>query len=190
MITAAEAGHPDRTRPASSGQLTWRFTADSVRDFAFAAGPDLRWDASGYKGILVHTLYRPSAPEWEEANRMVREALQYFSEQWYRYPYPHITSVEGPIEGMEYPMLTFDPARPEPGGAAVGAGPRARPPVDADDRRVERAALSLDGRGIQHLHRSGRRRALLQGHALWRLDRGAPAAPLPRSRDSPGRSSR
>jgi aminopeptidase N len=39
----------------------------------------------------------------------VRDALQYFSEQWYRYPYPHITSVEGPIEGMEYPMLTFDP---------------------------------------------------------------------------------
>ena len=43
---------------------------------------------------------------------MVREALKYFSEQWYRYPYPQITSVEGPIEGMEYPMLTFDPRAP------------------------------------------------------------------------------
>ena len=112
VITAAEVGHAARSRPGSSGELTWRFTADSVRDFAFAAGPELRWDASGYKGILVHTLYRPSAPEWEEANRMVRQALQYFSEQWYPYPYPHITSVEGPIEGMEYPMLTFDPRAP------------------------------------------------------------------------------
>jgi aminopeptidase N len=61
---------------------------------------------------MVHTLYRPTAPEWEEANRMVREALRYYSEQWYPYPYPQITSVEGPIEGMEYPMITFDPRAP------------------------------------------------------------------------------
>jgi hypothetical protein len=112
IITADEAGQADRIRPTTRGQLTWRFTADSVRDFAFAAAPTFRWDASGYHGILVHTLYRPSAPEWEEANRMVREALQYFSEQWYPYPYSHITSVEGLIEGMEYPMITFDPRAP------------------------------------------------------------------------------
>lgn len=112
IISAAEAGAARRTRPRPDGQLTWRFTADSVRDFAFAAGPTLRWDASGYRGILIHTLYRPSAPEWEEANRMVRDGLRYFSEQWYPYPYSHITSVEGPIEGMEYPMLTFDPRAP------------------------------------------------------------------------------
>ena len=113
VITKAEAGHPDRTRPTSAQErLTWRFTADSVRDFAFAAAPDFRWDASGYRGTLVNTMYRTSAPEWEEANRMAREAVRYFSEQWYPYPYPHITSVEGPIEGMEYPMLTFDPRAP------------------------------------------------------------------------------
>jgi Peptidase family M1 domain len=112
IITGEEAGKPGRTRPASRGPLTWRFTADSVRDFAFAAAPNFRWDASGYRGTLVHTFYRPSAPEWEEANRMVRDALQHFSEQWYRYPYPQISSVEGPIEGMEYPMLTFDPRAP------------------------------------------------------------------------------
>jgi hypothetical protein len=112
IITSDEAGKPARTRPAGRGQLTWRFTADSVRDFAFAAAPNFRWDASAYRGTLIHTLYRPSAPEWEEANRMVRIALQHFSEQWYPYPYPHISSVEGPIEGMEYPMLTFDPRAP------------------------------------------------------------------------------
>ena len=112
VITASEAGQPERTRPSGRGQLTWRFTADSVRDFAFAAAPNFRWDASGFQGIMVHTLYRPMAPEWEEANKIVREALRYFSEQWHPYPYPHITSVEGPVEGMEYPMLTFDPRSP------------------------------------------------------------------------------
>jgi hypothetical protein len=112
LITAAEAGRPEQTRPSSKGQLTWRFTAASVRDFAFAAGPDLRWDASSYDGILIQTLYRPKAKRWEEANRMAREAIKYFSEQWYRYPYPQATTVEGPIEGMEYPMLTFVPDSP------------------------------------------------------------------------------
>jgi aminopeptidase N len=43
---------------------------------------------------------------------MVREGLRYYSEQWYPYPYSHITSIEGPIEGMEYPMMTFDPRAP------------------------------------------------------------------------------
>ena len=112
IITGEEAGRADRTRPTAAGTLTWRFAADSVRDFAFGAAPDLRWDASAYRHTLVHTLYRPSAPEWEEANRMVRDALEYYSEQWYPYPYPHITSIEGPIEGMEYPMITFDPRAP------------------------------------------------------------------------------
>jgi aminopeptidase N len=43
---------------------------------------------------------------------MGREAIRYFSEQWYPYPYPHATTVEGPVEGMEYPMLTFVPDSP------------------------------------------------------------------------------
>jgi hypothetical protein len=112
IISADEAGQAARTRPMPSGRLTWRFSADSVRDFAFGASPDFRWDASAYRNTLVHTLYRPTAPEWEEANRMVRDAVAYYSEQWYPYPYPHITSIEGPIEGMEYPMITFDPRAP------------------------------------------------------------------------------
>ncbi|MEO7358761.1 MAG: M1 family metallopeptidase, partial [Gemmatimonadaceae bacterium] len=108
VITKDEAGDAGRTRP-TSGASTWIFHADSVRDFAFAAAPNFRWDASGYKGILIETMYRPDATSWEEANKMAREAIKNFSEQWYQYPYSHATTVEGPIEGMEYPMLTFCP---------------------------------------------------------------------------------
>jgi len=43
---------------------------------------------------------------------MGREAVKFFSEQWYRYPYSHATTIEGPIEGMEYPMMTFVPNSP------------------------------------------------------------------------------
>ena len=112
IVTQEEAGDAGRSRPSRAGQLTWRFTADSVRDFAFAAGPMLRWDASAYNGILIQTFFRPQATRWTEANRMAREAIKYFSEQWYRFPYPQATTVEGPIEGMEYPMLTFVPNSP------------------------------------------------------------------------------
>ena len=112
IISKSEAGHPERTRPKTQGTLTWHFTADSVRDFAFAAGPNFRWDATSYDNILIETFYRPTADKWEEAIKMARAAIQYFSEQWYRYPYSHATTVEGPIEGMEYPMLTFVPNSP------------------------------------------------------------------------------
>jgi hypothetical protein len=108
VITAAEAG-TRATRPRMDGTLTWHFRANDVRDFAFAGAPNLRWDASGWDGILINTLYRSTATNWPEANRMANHAIRHFSERWFRYPYPHATTIEGPIEGMEYPMLTFVP---------------------------------------------------------------------------------
>ncbi len=112
IITTAEANDPSRSRPRGGGTLTWHFRADSVRDFAFAAAPGMQWDASGWAGILIETLYRPRAVRWREANRMARHAIRSFSERWFQYPYSHATTVEGPIEGMEYPMLTFVPDSP------------------------------------------------------------------------------
>jgi hypothetical protein len=105
-LAAASASHATRT-PDSR---VWHITAANVRDFAWAASPDFRWDASGWKGIQINTYYRPSATPWEEANRMARFTIQHFSETWGMYPWPHATTVEGLIEGMEYPMLTFVPS--------------------------------------------------------------------------------
>ena len=95
---------------AAAGSKVWRFTASNVRDFAWAASPDFRWDASAWNGIQINTFYRPTAAPWEEANRMARFTIQHFSETWGMYPWPHATTVEGLIEGMEYPMLTFVPS--------------------------------------------------------------------------------
>jgi hypothetical protein len=106
VIPATEAGKP-ATRPTAGGNLTWRFVADSVRDFAFAAAPNWRWDAVGWNGILIETLYRPGATMWEEGIRMAQHTIRHFSERLYPYPYDHATTIEGPIAGMEYPMLTF-----------------------------------------------------------------------------------
>jgi Peptidase family M1 domain len=112
IIARGEAADAARTRPSLGGALTWHFTADSVRDFAWAGGPGMLWDASGYDGILIETMYRPNADKWMEANRIARGAIKRYSEQWFHYPYSHATTVEGPVGGMEYPMLTFVPNSP------------------------------------------------------------------------------
>jgi hypothetical protein len=93
-----------------AGTRTWRFTASGARDFAWAAGPDLRWDASTWSGILVQTFYHASATPWEEANNMVRFALRHFSSALGQYPWPQVSAVEGLIEGMEYPMVIYCPS--------------------------------------------------------------------------------
>ena len=111
IITAEEAGDAARTRPATSGTSTWHFRADNVRDVAWGAAPVLRWDAVSWNGILIQTYYRPSARLWAaEGIRMAEHAIRFFSEQWATYPYPQASTMEGPIDGMEYPMMTFVPA--------------------------------------------------------------------------------
>ncbi len=92
------------------GTRTWRFTASGARDFAWAAGPDLRWDASTWSGILIQTFYHAGATPWEESNTMVRFALRHFSGALGQYPWPQVSAIEGLIEGMEYPMVIFCPS--------------------------------------------------------------------------------
>jgi hypothetical protein len=108
IVTREEALAARRIGPA--GTKTWHFAAKKVRDFAFAMAPDFRWDASAWNGVLIQTFYRPEAALWEEANRMSWVTIRHFSERLAPYPWPQATTVEGPNDGMEYPMLTFVPS--------------------------------------------------------------------------------
>ena len=96
-------------RPVNQGSLTWRFRADNVRDVAWAASPEYLWDASGWEGVLAQAYYRPSAETtWRDAAKMSRFSIQEYSTRWLGYPYPQISAVEGPVSGMEYPMLAME----------------------------------------------------------------------------------
>ena len=96
-------------RPVRQGSLTWRFRASNVRDAAWAASPEYLWDAAGWEGVLAQAYYRPSAIEtWKEAARMSQYSIREYSTRWLRYPYPQISAVEGPVSGMEYPMLAME----------------------------------------------------------------------------------
>ena len=96
-------------RPKKTGMVTWRFAAKEVRDAVWAASPDYMWDASSWQGHMAFAYYRPSAIDtWKEAADMARMSIMEYSERWFPYPYPQISAVEGPISGMEYPMLAME----------------------------------------------------------------------------------
>lgn len=118
--------HAARTATAREpgGQLTWRFRAHGVRDFAFATSNRYVWDATRAvlpaaserppDTVAVNALYRPRAAAWREAAGYVRHALAFNARRWHPYIYPLITAVEGPVGGMEYPMLVFIGAQSDP----------------------------------------------------------------------------
>jgi hypothetical protein len=98
-----------RARPRKTGTMTWRFKANDVRDAVWAASPEYMWDASSWQGHMAYGYYRPSAIDtWKDAADMSRMSIMEYSERWFPYPYPQISAVEGPISGMEYPMLAME----------------------------------------------------------------------------------
>ena len=118
VVTAADlASGAALARPAD-GRLTWRFSARNVRDFAFAASDHYLWDAAratvsdsagGERAVTVSALYRPGAAGWDRAWRYGQHAISYLGRLVIPYVYPQATIAEGPIGGMEYPMLVFIP---------------------------------------------------------------------------------
>lgn len=108
--TPEEVDDPD-SRPDGDGPLTWEFEATDVRDFAWASSDAFIWDASGVdlgnQRVLVQSVYPKEAlPVWEKSTEKLRFALKVNSE-WYPYPYPQATNVNGRVRGMEYPMVLF-----------------------------------------------------------------------------------
>ncbi len=110
-------GYPEAqaaaTRPVS-GTRTWRFAATNVRDLAWATASNFIWEATNAPigtgdSVLIQAYYRPNAANWGEATEMARHAIRANSVRWFPYPYPQASVVEGPIQGMEYPMIVFVP---------------------------------------------------------------------------------
>ncbi len=110
-------GGTGATGPGENGRVTWRFSARDVRDFAWATSNRYLWDArvadvpnangNGTRRAMVHSLYRQGAPGWQEAALFGDHSTEFFSRTLVPYAYPQITVSEGPIYGMEYPMVVF-----------------------------------------------------------------------------------
>lgn len=123
VITPEEA--KENESKASSGSKTWEFRAKNVRDFAFAASPKFIWDSMGVaiEGKEERTLamsYYPNEgePLWSKySTHAVAHTLECYSKFTVPYPYPVAISVNGPVGGMEYPMICFNGPRPEEDGS-------------------------------------------------------------------------
>lgn len=109
--TERGAGSATAMAPAGDSTLTWTFAAEDVRDFAFGTSDDFVWDATsaetGKGTAMIHAFYRPSRSTWARSAEFARFSIENLSDMIVPYPYPQMTTVEGPIGGgMEYPMIT------------------------------------------------------------------------------------
>jgi hypothetical protein len=117
---AAEQAAADR----SSGQRkVWRFSASNVRDFAWASSRKFIWDAQGFEQpgaehplVMAMSFYpKEGEPLWSRySTEAVIHTMEVYSRFAFPYPYPVAQSVNGPVGGMEYPMITFNGPRTEP----------------------------------------------------------------------------
>jgi len=118
IVTPAEAVKNEKSTNETT--KTWHYKAENVRDFAFASSRKFIWDAMGYRmkenGKTVMAMsYYPMAgqPLWSDVStQAVMHTLQVYNKYSLTYPYPVALSINGPIGGMEYPMISFNGARP------------------------------------------------------------------------------
>jgi len=101
---------------------TWRFKATNVRDFAWASSRKFIWDAKGYQQggaeqpfVMAMSFYPKEGGDlWKKySTESVVHTLEVYSRFSFDYPYSVAQSVNGPVGGMEYPMITFNGPRTE-----------------------------------------------------------------------------
>lgn len=120
IVTPEEAKKNESSKP--KGKKTWVFKADRVRDFAFASSRKFIWDAQGHKvegrPVMAMSFYpNEGEPLWSKySTHAIIHTLDVFSKYTFPYPYPVAISVNGPVGGMEYPMICFNGPRPEKDG--------------------------------------------------------------------------
>ncbi len=94
----------------------WKFSADSVTDFAFALSDHYYWDASSVlvdsltgRRTLAEAAYNKIHKDYFDVANQAHQSVFYMSHFYPKYPFPfeHITVFDG-TDQMEYPMMVND----------------------------------------------------------------------------------
>lgn len=116
IVTPQEAMLAEKNRSVHS--KTWHFKAQNVRDFAWASSRKFIWDAQGYQhgdvNMMAMSFYpKEGNPLWGQySTAAIVHTVEQYNQYSFDYPYPVAISVNGPVGGMEYPMISFNGPRP------------------------------------------------------------------------------
>ncbi|MDP5039550.1 MAG: M1 family metallopeptidase [Paraglaciecola sp.] len=120
VVTEEEA--LENEKEGTDKQKTWKFNAKNVRDFSWASSRKFMWDAKGYAQggsdqplVMAMSFYPKEGGDlWKKySTESIVHTLEVYSRFSFDYPYPVAQSVNGPVGGMEYPMITFNGPRTE-----------------------------------------------------------------------------
>ncbi|HAG40988.1 MAG TPA: aminopeptidase, partial [Pseudoalteromonas sp.] len=120
IVTEEEA--LENEKQGTDKTKTWHFKAENVRDFAWASSRKFMWDAKGYQQggdeqplVMAMSFYPKEGGDlWKKySTESVVHTMEVYSRYSFDYPYPVAQSVNGPVGGMEYPMITFNGPRTE-----------------------------------------------------------------------------
>ena len=118
VVTPEEA--LENEKAGTDQRKIWKFEAEQVRDFAWASSRKFIWDAQGYQQggnvqplVMAMSFYPKEGGDlWQKySTASVIHTMEVYSRFSFDYPYPTSQSVNGPVGGMEYPMITFNGPR-------------------------------------------------------------------------------
>ena len=114
LINADSIGHgyesPGQKSKRQRKPVTWRFRAENVHDFVWAADPNynhLKARVPG--GPELHFFYQPNekTKSWEALPEVTVRFFEFMNAKVGPYPYPVYSIIQGGDGGMEYPMATL-----------------------------------------------------------------------------------
>ncbi len=105
-------GYSDKEgKKRSNKSVTWKWKAENVHDFVWAADRDYVVESRMAKaGTKMYFIYQPGEKtneNWQRLPKVMDEALTFMNAQYGRYPYPVYSFIQGGDGGMEYPMATL-----------------------------------------------------------------------------------
>lgn len=96
----------------TNNKATWRFIAQNIHDFAWAADPKFVVDSAKTKaGVKIYTVFVPSDDSvknnWKQALELTTEFFDLCGQKFGAYPWPTYSIVQGGDGGMEYGTVTL-----------------------------------------------------------------------------------
>jgi hypothetical protein len=114
IINENEISNPS-VRPSHNGTLTWHFKMYNSRDVSWTASKAFIWDAarinfpSGRKGIAmaVYPVESAGYDAYGRSTQYLKQSIEFYSKDYFEYPWNSAVVVAGVALGMEYPGIIF-----------------------------------------------------------------------------------